>query len=195
MYNSHLLGFSWVFVVCGTKANDLVVTWVVVLGFFGWSRHYRLPPPCYPQNLIFWKCLNFLQFFINVYHSIYQTIYHFLWSKSITESNYHSIIYMSTVYQPISTSYLSTYAYLPMSIYLCLPASTYLSLPTYVYLHLPLSTYLSLSTYIYLPTYINIHSYLCLHTIINLPLLRTSAYLPTYVYLPTYTILCQPINI
>ena len=30
------------------KAEDLGITWVVVLGFFVWSLHYQLSPPCYP---------------------------------------------------------------------------------------------------------------------------------------------------
>ena len=43
------------------KAKDLVITRVVVLGFFVWSMPYQLPPPCYPQ---------FFKYFKSIYLSI-----------------------------------------------------------------------------------------------------------------------------
>ena len=73
------------------KAKDLGINWVVVLGFFVWSVHYQLPPPCYPY---FYFCFYFFIYYFSFlslpkYHSIYLSIYHYL----------HLSIYQSILYR------------------------------------------------------------------------------------------------
>ena len=61
------------------KAKDLGITWFVVVVFFVWSKHYQLPPPCYPQFLKkILKISLYLSLFLYIYHylclSIYQSL-------------------------------------------------------------------------------------------------------------------------
>ena len=116
--------------------------------------------------LFIWKSGSRIGRLVPTYTNTYVRIPTYLWTYTYLPMN----VYLPT-YERIPT-YLWTYTYLPMNVYL----------PTYLWTYTYLSTYLPMN--VYLPTFLWTYTYLLINV-----------YLPTYeripTYLCTYTYVCD----